>query len=176
MRLRRGLRPALLSAAAAAACLVLTPAVAAADPPGNNGTVKIGELVLDDGMANRPHVPCDFEVRFYNFDKDQTAQITFTIHPPSGDGTILLSEEKVISDDAAGGGQDEDAVFAYSGTAFGLDRFKRQEEQGYHVKLTIGSDGVPGGKKHKVFWLDCAAPSPQPSGSATPTPTPSVTT
>jgi len=125
--------------------------------------------VVDDGNANNPHVPCDFAVSFYGFDKDQEAKITFTIHPPSSsERTVLLSETETISDDEAGGGQDEDAVFTYSGTDFGLDRFEHHEKQGYHVKLTIFSKGVPGGKKHKVFWLDCAAPKSddKPSESA----------
>jgi LPXTG-motif cell wall-anchored protein len=186
MRLRRRLRPALITAAAGVACLALgTPAVAADDPRGNNGTVKIGDVAVDnviEGKANRPHVPCDFEVKFFDFDDDQTAKITFTIHPPSADGggndgTVLLSETKTISDDPAGGGQDQDAVYAYSGSDFGLERFKAHPKQGYHVKLTIESDGVPGGVKHKVFWLKCettpSTPSSPPPPSSPENPPPS---
>ncbi|HEX5598134.1 MAG TPA: LPXTG cell wall anchor domain-containing protein [Micromonosporaceae bacterium] len=182
MRLRRGLRPALLSTAAAAACLaILPPATAvAADPRGNNGTVKIGEVRVDGvdhrDHANHPHVPCDFELRFFNFDKDQTASITFTIHPPSGSGEVLLNEHQVVSDDPAGGGQDLDAVFTYSGNDFGLGRFQQHPKQGYHVKLTIKSDGVPGGVKHKTFWLKCLSTTPgEPAPSDAPIPTESST-
>ena len=147
-----------------------------ADPPGNNGTVKINSQEVDDGISNEPHVPCDFQVEFFGFDEGQTATITFTIHPPSGQGDVLLSETQTVSDDPAGGGlNDVDEVFQYSGTSFGLDRFEAQPQQGFHVKLTIESEGVPGGKKHKVFWLQCApSPTPTPSASTTP-PAPTTT-
>jgi hypothetical protein len=149
-----------VASAMVGAATIAGASVAWADPPGNNGTVKIGEIDVDEGHANVPHVPCDFELRFYNFDENQTATITFTIHPPSGQDTILLEETQIVSDDPAGGGQDLDAVFTYSGTAFGLERFTRQPNQGFHVKLDILSEGVPGGQKHKVFWLDCPPPKP----------------
>lgn len=147
-----------------------------ADPPGNNGTVKIN---AQDGadIANDPHVPCDFQLAFFGFDANQTATITFTIHPPSGSGDVLLSETRTISTDAAAGGKnDVDEVIPYSGTSFGLDRFTAQPQQGFHVKLTIESPGVPGGVKHKVFWLECAATSPtaSPSTSVSPSPSTSV--
>jgi len=89
---------------------------------------------------------------------------------------VLLSETQTVSDDPAGGGlNDVDEVFQYSGTSFGLDRFEAQPQQGFHVKLTIESEGVPGGKKHKVFWLQCApSPTPTPSASTTP-PAPTTT-
>jgi len=152
-----------------------------ADPPGNNGTVKINAQGVDssDDISNVPHVPCDFQVEFFGFDQDQTATITFTIHPPSGSGNVLLSETRTVSHDAAGGGlNDVDEVFSYSGTTFGLENFTAQPQQGFHVKLTIVSAGVPGGKKHKVFWLQCAPvnkpPSPPPSITKPPSVTPAA--
>jgi hypothetical protein len=147
--------------------------VASADPPGNNGTVKINSQDVDssDDISNAPHVPCDFQLEFFGFDEGQTATITFTIHPPSGNGDVLLSETRTVSTDPAGGGlNDVDEVFPYSGTSFGLDRFSAQPQQGFHVKVTIESAGVPGGKKHKVFWLQCAVTSPSPSATATASP------
>lgn len=145
-----------------------------ADPPGNNGTVKINSQDVDseDDISNEPHVPCDFQVEFFGFDKDQTATITFTIHPPSGDGDVLLSETQTVSDDdAAGGLNDVDEVFQYSGTTFGLENFEAQPQQGFHVKLTVESAGLPGGKKHKVFWLECLPPTPSPTPTTTAPPT-----
>jgi hypothetical protein len=147
--------------------------IAWADPPGNNGTVKINsqDVNSSEDISNNPHVPCDFQVEFFGFDTGQTATITFTIHPPSGDGDVLLSETQTVSNDEAGGGlNDVDEVFEYSGTSFGLDNFSAQPQQGHHVKLTIESAGVPGGKKHKVFWLQCVPTSPSPSPSTTPPP------
>lgn len=183
MRQRRRLGLALSSAAAAGvACLAIATPALAADPAGNNGTVKIDNNILDDNdRANRPHVPCDFQVRFFNFDLNQEAKITFTIHPPSSaERTVLYTETKVVSDDEAKGGQDEDAVFDYSAATWGLDKYKLQENQGYHVKLTIESDGVPGGVKHKVFWLqpcttstESPSPTPTPTESESPTSNPS---
>lgn len=158
-----------VASAVVGAVTIVGVSVASADPPGNNGTVKINSQDVDssDDISNNPHVPCDFQVEFFGFDKDQTATITFTIHPPSGDGDVLLSETKTVSDDGAGGGlNDVDEVFKYSGTTFGLNRFTAQPQQGYHVKLTVESAGLPGGKKHKVFWLKCAPASPSPSPSA----------
>jgi LPXTG-motif cell wall-anchored protein len=156
---------------------VASQSAAWADPPGNNGTVKINSQDVDDGISNEPHVPCDFQVEFFGFDEGQTATITFTIHPPSGQGDVLLSETQTVSDDpAAGGLNDVDEVFQYSGTSFGLDRFEAQPQQGFHVKLTVESEGVPGGKKHKVFWLQCVQPTPSPSVSPSESPTaPSAT-
>src|SRR5215510_11414960 len=153
-------------------------AIAWADPPGNNGTVKINAQDVDsnDDISNQPHVPCDFQVEFFGFDEGQMATITFTIHPPSGNGETLLSETRTVSNDPAGGGlNDVDEVFKYSGTAFGLDRFTAQPQQGSHVKLTVESPGVPGGKKHKVFWLQCPPTTPTPSPSTSTTP-PTTTT
>ncbi len=156
---------------------VASQSAAWADPPGNNGTVKINSQDVDDGISNEPHVPCDFQVEFFGFDEGQTATITFTIHPPSGQGDVLLSETQTVSDDpAAGGLNDVDEVFQYSGTSFGLDRFEAQPQQGFHVKLTVESEGLPGGKKHKVFWLQCAQPTPSPSVSTSASPSaPSAT-
>ncbi|MGC1215378.1 MAG: LPXTG cell wall anchor domain-containing protein [Micromonospora sp.] len=175
MRQRRRLGLALSSAAAAGvACFAIaTPALA--DPPGNNGTVKIDTVEVDDhndpNIANRPHVGCDFQVRFFGFDKDQTAKITFTIHPPSGSGEELSSETKTIStDDAAGGLNDEDEVFTYHVADWDLSTYKEQPKQGYHVKLTIYSEGVPGGVKHKVFWVPNCTSTESPSPTPTPTP------
>ncbi len=163
-----------VTAAVVGAVTIAGASAAWADPGGNNGTVKI-QMQDVDGIANDPHVPCDFQVAFFGFDEGQEATITFTIHPPSGGGgDVLLSETQTVSDDAAGGGlNDPDAVFVYSGTDdfVGLFNFFAQPQQGFHVKLTIESAGVPGGKKHKVFWLQCVPTSPSPSPSKTPPPT-----
>jgi LPXTG-motif cell wall-anchored protein len=135
--------------------------------------VKISGVDVDNDNANRPHVPCDFDVRFYNFDTSQIATITFTLHPQ---GVVLRSEIRVVSNDPAGDGLDEDAVFHYSGTTFALDRFPRQP-QGYHVRLDVAAENVPGGQKHKMFWLDCPAKaaSPTPTRTGQPKPTPART-
>lgn len=140
----------------------------AQDPPGNNGTVKIQEVDVDDiddgDISNDPHVPCEFQVSFFGFDEGQDATITFTIHPPSSDTGDVLATEVVVAKVG-----DEDQSYPFDGSTFGLENYLRHPEQGYHVKLTIDSEGVPSGTKHKVFWLDCEEPTPTP----TPTPGPS---
>jgi LPXTG-motif cell wall-anchored protein len=161
-----------IATAVVGAGMIAGASIAWADPPGNNGTVKINSQDVDSSqdISNMPHVPCDFQVEFFGFDAGQTATITFTIHPPSGDGDVLLTETRTISNDpAAGGLNDVDEVFKYSGTSFGLDRFSAQPQQGFHVKLTVVSTGVPGGQKHKVFWLQCAPPTTPPPTSPPPT-------
>jgi LPXTG-motif cell wall-anchored protein len=144
------------------------------DPPGNNGTVKIDQSdVPDDDKGNEPiGDDCSFWLKFYNFDQGQLADITFAAHPPTGGKDPITDKGNgfgqpgdgwEISDDPAGGGSDEDAVLAYNLTDYvrGLDP---HPQQGYHIKLTItvrNADGsaVPGGVKHKVFWIKCTPPA-----------------
>ena len=156
-------------------------AAAPADPPGANGTVKIDGVPLDGKIDNEPHVSCEFQVNFFGFDAGETADIVFTVHPPTGPGTELLRvDDAVISDDPAGGGApDPDASFPFSFADLGLDSFTAHPQQGYHVKLTVESDATPGAGKHKVFWIEpCVSPTPTPtSPSPTPTtPSPTPTT
>jgi len=39
------------------------------NPPGNNGTIKIDDVVFDDAPNNEPHVGCTFQVDFYGYDE-----------------------------------------------------------------------------------------------------------
>jgi hypothetical protein len=138
------------------------------DPPGNNGTVKIAasdptEDPNDNpnGQGNQPHIDgCIFWVSFTGFDKAQTADITFTAQAPSGKGEVLLADKGVpISDDAAGGGQDQDVVIPYNLTS-AVQGLKANKNQGYHIKLSSNTIQAPGGAKHKVFWINCAPAAP----------------
>jgi hypothetical protein len=148
---------------------------ASADPPGNNGTVKIGDGSIDN--ANDPRVPCDFGLSFYNFDAGQTAMITFTISAPSGSGTVLSSSSQLVGAALTSGAHDRPTVAYFSGSDWDLGRFKRQPSQGYHVRLDVVSAGLAGGEKHKTFWLGCPAPqelpvTPAPSDGTPTTPAP----
>jgi hypothetical protein len=171
-------RVAVATAVAGIVTITGAKAVWADDPAGNNGTVKIESTDVDSNdnsdISHDPHVTCKFQVKFFNFDEGQTATMTFTIQPPSGDnGDVLKEKEAVVSDDAAGGGTDDDAVFDFDGADFGLGAFTLQPQQGYHVKLNVVSEGLPGGQKHKVFWLECFPASPSPSPSESPSVSPS---
>jgi hypothetical protein len=125
------------------------------NPPGNNGTIKIDYAApADSGNANRPHPGCAFQLRMFGFDDDQYGTVTFVGQAPTKLGTLLTQQHVLLSDDAAGGGQDVDAVYSYTAQQLGL-LGKPQAKQGWHVKVSVDADDAPGGAKHKVFWLTC---------------------
>jgi len=68
---------------------------------------------------------------------DLSATVTFAIHPPSGGGEVLLTDEVFIGEDAAGGGTGLDASAAYDLSGL-LDAYEAHP---------IGAD-----TEHKVFW------------------------
>ena len=137
------------------------------DPRGNNGTVKIDGEPFDDGRGNEPHVGCVFQVDFYGFDAGDTATITFTGHAPTGGGLLHSQSGTVISDDAAGGGQDRDATLTFSvqNQLSELLSVAPHPKQGWHVKLAVDVDSAPGGAKQKVFWIDCPQPATTTGGT-----------
>ncbi len=141
------------AAAMAAVSLTSSPAWAQGDPPGNNGTVKLDNIPVDDTAPNNePHVGCPFGVDFYGFDEgDLFAEVTFEAHPPTGGG-VLLRDRIFIGEDPAGGGTDRDASTSYN-LSRALAAFSPHPQQGYHVKLTVNAQGSQGADtKHKVFW------------------------
>ncbi len=137
------------------------------DPAGNNGTIKIDGLLLDDAPDNEPHPGCSFEVDFYGFDEGAivNATVIFAVHNPTGGDEVLDVDNDVvfIGGDANDGG----------GSEAGLDASERYDlypalteggyepgPRGYHIKLTVHADGSIGADtKHKVFWVtDCEPP------------------
>jgi hypothetical protein len=129
------------------------------NPPGNNGTIKIDYAApADSGHANRPHPACAFQLRMFNFDDDQYGSITFVGQAPTKLGTLLTQSHVLLSNDAAGGGQDVDEVYAYTAQQLGLIG-KPQAKQGWHIKVSVDAENAPGGAKHKVFWLKCDEPA-----------------
>jgi len=152
--LRPGWSLAALVLGTVGAVLVPFSAAHAADPPGNNGTVKIDDKPFDSLPDNEPHVGCIFQVDFYGFNEgDLNATVTFRIHPPSGQGDVLLTDTVFIGEDAAGGGTDVDAQRTYNLSPT-LTDFFQHPQQGYHVKLTVNAPGSIGADtKYKVFWV-----------------------
>ena len=155
-----------------------TPAGGQSVPPGNNGTVKVDDVVFDDHPDNEPHVGCVFEVDLYGYDEgDLSATVTFQAWAPTGDrGPVLLTDELDIGEDPAGGGTDLDASEEYDLTE-ALAGIEPHTEQGWHVKLTIHAEGSIGADtKYKVFWVSECAPKPttttttKPGGSTTTVP------
>jgi cell division septation protein DedD len=139
-------------------------ASAGPNPPGNNGTVKIDNVAFDDHPDNEPHVGCVFQVDWYGFDEgDLFSDVTFEVHPPTGSPEVILTDEVFIGeDDNSGGGSEAglDASETYDLSALLVGVFEPHPNQGWHIKLTINSDGSQGADvKHKVFWVSgCETP------------------
>ncbi|WP_242624032.1 LPXTG cell wall anchor domain-containing protein [Micromonospora kangleipakensis] len=177
---------AALTAAAAMACLALGSPALATDPGGANGTVKIDGPAYQLDNRNEPHVTCEFQVEFFNFDKDERASLIFEAWPPSAPDfhEVKRVTDVLVSDDKASGGSyrnDPDEVFRFSAADLNLTEAMAHPKQGYHIKLTVDRQNHPGWtEKHKVFWLkpceSTESPSPTPSesesSSESPTPTP----
>jgi hypothetical protein len=125
---------------------------ALADPPGDNGTIKIGETSFDTHPNNEPKVGCRFQIDFYGFDKGGLfATYTFDLRGSTPGGT-LESGEVFIGEDEAAGGTDLDAeVTAELSQA--LENSGVEPKNGrWQVKLTVHADGSHGADtKFKVF-------------------------
>jgi cell division septation protein DedD len=163
-------------AVALAGCVALAGFAAPAAfavPPGNNGTIKIDDVVFDNHPNNEPHVGCEFQVDFYGFDQgDLFANVTFRLHPPTGDRQVLLEDEVFIGEDDNSGGGSEDGLDASETYTLDFTGIEPHPKQGFHVKLTINAEGSQGAdKKHKVFWVTGCQPTPTPTPTKTPTAT-----
>jgi hypothetical protein len=170
-----------LAAASCGAGLVAVmagPVAAQQGPPGNNGTVKIDGVDFDDHPNNEPHVGCEFQVDFYNYDEgDLQATVLFEAWPPTGSGEDLLTDELDIGEDPNGGGTDLDASGTYDLTDE-LAGFTPNPQQGWHVRLTVHAEGSQGADtKHKVFWVSgCETPGTTSSSTTSSSTTSSSTT
>ncbi|SCG34634.1 hypothetical protein [Micromonospora inositola] len=179
---RRHVARAALTAAAATACLALGSPALATDPGGANGTVKIDGPAYQLDNRNEPHVTCEFQVEFFNFDKDERASLIFEAWPPSAPDfhEVKRVENVLVSNDPATGGsykRDPDEVFRFSAADLNLTEAMAHPKQGYHIKLTVDRQNHPQWtEKHKVFWLQpCksgGSPSPTPSTPGEESPTP----
>lgn len=166
-------RCALLAVVATASLLLAAgPALAEGnpppgDPPGNNGTIKVSASdPTEPDPANEPQLTsCVLWIEFYGFDDDQMAEVTFSAQPPTGDKQLLMATPEgedpgttwtgKISEDPAGGGQDDDLVKSFNLTS-ALQGLEADPQKGYHIKVASNTVGAPGGAKQKVFWLNCA--------------------
>ena len=169
-RMRLSRRLPVWGAAATAGVVVAVLAGAlpsAADPQGNNGTIKIDDVVFDDHPNNEPHVGCEFQVDFYGFDQgDFFAEVIFEAHPPTtraGGNQVLLTDSVFIGEDSNAGGGSTAGLDASETYTLSFAGITPHPKQGFHVKLTIHADDPEGGAdvKHKVFWVqDCPKPPP----------------
>jgi hypothetical protein len=150
-------------------------------PPGNNGTVKVDDVPFDDHPNNEPHVGCEFEIDFYNYDEgDLWATYAFELWSPTGSGS-LEDGEVFIGEDPNGGGTDLDASTGPIDLSMALATSGAEPHpiQGYHVRLTVHADGSIGADvKHKMFWVtgcETGAPTtttPPPGGTGSTTSSP----
>jgi hypothetical protein len=178
---KRGLMAVSVVLVFVASMILLAPASGAANPPGNNGTVKIDRIEFDDHPNNEPHVGCVFQVDFYGYDEgDLFADVTFTVHPPTGPFEVVLEDEVFIGEDDNSGGGSEAGLDASSTYDLGavLSAYTPHPNQGWHVKLTVNADGSQGADvKHKVFWVSgCESPPTTTAPTTTSTSMPPTTT
>jgi hypothetical protein len=153
----RSIRSALV--VGSAICMLVVAAGSAwagGNPPGNNGTVMVNGMALDQSPGNDPHVDCAFQIDFFGFDQgDLTGTATFELQSPTGSG-VLFVDSTFIGGDAAGGGTDLDgSIVADLSAAIAGSGAIAQPNQGYHVTLTVEAQGSIGSMtKHKTFWVN----------------------
>lgn len=155
--------------------LMVFGAPAGSDPPGNNGTIKVDGVDFDDHPHNEPHVDCRFQLDWYGFDAGNLfSTVEFVSQAPTKEAVLTVtgsSRVLVGADDNGGGGSETglDASEVYILSFVG----EPHENQGFHVKLTIHTEGSQGADvKHKVFWVTpCEAVVPTTTTTTTTTTT-----
>ncbi len=139
---------------------VLSLQTAYADPPGNNGTIKIGAFDAEsngNGHANVPHVGCQLDVKFFGFDTGARAgTVTFETQAPTAGQLVGPVGPQPVSFTGSGPGNALDHTEPYT-LAF---KGEPQKNQGYHVKATVTVDGAQGSDtKYKTFWVESCEPT-----------------
>ena len=140
---------------------------ASADPKGNDGTVKINSTVFGNGPghsdggggapgtpSNDPHIPCSFDIEWFQFQGGETSAVTFELWSPTKkDRTMGVSGTQsgivLAAPGEAGLNHIEPYTLSFTGVPHPV--------HGYHVKITVNTeDDKPGNadKKHKVFWVE----------------------
>lgn len=122
--------------------------------PGNNGTIKIGGIDADsDDNSNYPHIDgCSLDVKFYGYDEGaRSATITFESQAPTLNTLVSPTGAQNFNFVGGGDGGQLDATATYNLAFQGAP----QQNQGYHVKVTVHADGSKGNDtKFKVFWVE----------------------
>jgi hypothetical protein len=126
----------------------------------NAGTVKIDGVPFDQVPNNEPHPGCLFELQFFGFVAGTNVSYKFAVYPPTsntkGPGTLIAPPGVVNATLPAPGTHklnlDTGSIDLRQGLANA--GVSAHPVQGFHVKLTVTT---PGGKKYKVFWVECEA-------------------
>jgi len=165
-------RVSVVSLAVLVVGLVAGPALAG----GNNGTVKVEEVNIDNIPDNSPHPGCEFILEWFHYDGGETVYYTFTLHPPTSDtngpGSVITSGSLVLDPPDQShhslNGRTNPILLESDLLNSGIEP---HPQQGWHIKLTIEG---PDGNKYKVFWVECAgyppAAAPDTSGTSAVTP------
>lgn len=124
------------------------------NPPGNNGTIKIGEVDADsDSHGNDPHIDgCSLNVKFFGYDQgNRSATITFESQNPTPNTLVSPVGPQAFNFVGGGSGNQLDATAQYTLAFQGTPH----PVQGYHVKVTVHATGSKGNDtKSKVFWVE----------------------
>jgi len=162
-----GVAVAVLFIGAAPGPLVSAEAVG---PAGNNGTIKIAETDVageEESNANDPHINgCSLSVKFFGYDEGaRSATVTFESQAPTLNTLASPIGAQAFNFTGHGPGDQLDATATYTLAFQGTP----QENQGYHVKVTVHADGSQGNDtKSKVFWVEgCNTDTKTPNTSVT---------
>lgn len=138
-----------------AVALMALPAYGAADAPnGNNGTIKIDGVAMDEGNENNPHPGCSFVVDFFGYDVGtRTATLEFEGQAPTGGGMLLTDTFTFeVASRESGNELNHSRPVDLTDELAGIEP---HPQQGWHVKLTAHVEGAQGADvKHKVFWIE----------------------
>ena len=134
---------------------------------GNEGTVKINSTVFGNGPghsggsggtpgtpSNDPHIPCSFDIEWFQFQGGETSTVTFELWSPTKTGRTMTPSGAQPGVLLAAPGENgwnatQNYTLAFTGPAHPV--------HGYHVKITVNTpDDKPGNAdvKHKVFWVE----------------------
>lgn len=145
------------------------------DPKGSNGHVKVDDDSLDgdtnnghgnggndNGNGNDPHLNCTFNIEWYGYDtsKEIYSTVNFISQAPTADADITVVSGDTHPKLDSNGGWVETYTLNFSGEG------DPQHNHGYHVMITIDTEGTIGAdQKHKTFWVegDCTPTSEQPN-------------
>ncbi len=132
-------------------------------PAGNNGTIKISGLDTEDTAnphANDPHVSgCTLNVSFFGYDEGaRTATVSFEAQAPTAGQLVSPLGEQPVAFTGKGQGGVLDYTEPYTLAFTGAP----QQNQGYHVKVTVHADYSQGSDtKYKTVWVEGCIQTPE---------------
>jgi hypothetical protein len=124
---------------------------------GNRGSFKLKAPGADSfPPGNDPHLPCTFEVHFYQYEAD-AVMVDFDLQAPSG-SAHLLGPDRVVLERANDNGLTHNGSQRYDlQDEIDAADAERHDQQGYHIRISVTRDvdTDTANAKQKVFWVDC---------------------